>query len=396
MSCLEQVVHCGVEPMVLGTLGELRVPSEAVAVVPWGSGALRIAANGAGGVEAQAFDMRLSDQGPAVAVLPSVAGTQHLAVQARPVREGAVVVILERDVGAAQHRLLGVKVTTGGSRPQMGAVELLWEGTHLGAANPAVHVDVGRHGETLVLVVGTSDEAGASRLHLVRADLRGSQAPLVRALPLLPSAQTLPAGLTLTREGAVLLAGIDRQGTGGTLWVDQLNAELEVVETLWAWEQAQLPTSTSLISTPDDALGALGWFMPSPGEGEFAGLHRLEHLGAGLVPARTDIWLGPYFGPLQGGSVEQALAFHGEQLVQLSLELGPDGAGPGALFGILRMDSGVTSFNPWETRPLLRIPAADPRLHAQPLPAGGILATVPLLEDDGSHTLGLFRICLPL
>src|SRR5690606_41764782 len=91
--------------------------------------------------------------------------------------------------------------------------------------------------QVLVLPLGTADgDEGQRRFHLVRADLRGPHAPLVRELPLPPTAQTVPAGVALTREGSVLVAGIDRQGLAGTLWFDHLNADLEVVETLWTLE----------------------------------------------------------------------------------------------------------------------------------------------------------------
>jgi len=395
LSCAEPIPGCSVEPMVAGSLGALEVSSDAVEVLVWQGGLLRISADGIGGVEVQRFTRSLSAPEPPLSLLPSVAGTLHPVVRAFALHDGAAVVVLEQERDSGVLRLVSLRLGPDGH--PVGPLRVLWEGLHAGSGTPVLEGGVDPSHQVLVLALGTADgDGGQRRFHLVRADLRGSHAPLVRELPLPPTAQTVPAGVALTREGSVLVAGIDRQGLAGTLWFDHLNADLEVVETLWTLEQEMAPRSTHLIPSADGSSAAFGWFMPSAGEGLLAGLHRLEGIGPDLEPTRIDIWMGSFFGPVDGGDVDQALAFDRGQLVQVSLELGPEGVGSGGLLGFLRMDAGNTAFNPWGLQAPLRIPAGDPQLRVMRLPNAGLLASVPLLEDDGSHTLGLFRICLPL
>ena len=397
LTCDAAARQCTSEQMRLGVLGPLNVSSEAVAIVPWDRGVLRIAPKGLGGVEAQGFDETLFERGPTVPLLPPLADTQHVAIQAQPLPEGAVAVILEQDPGTGRHRLLMVRLVRNASTPEVGPLRLLWEGEHLGPGAPRLFSTLDAATDTLFVALDVVGIDGGARVHFVRAALAGTQAPRVFEWnPPLDERSRLLGLVAAGEDAGLLLAGAVESAKGETLWIDRFTSDFEREARLWQETSEAAPTSASLISTPDGAGGAFGWFMPSPGEGLLAGLHRLEGLGEGLFPTRTDIWMGPYFGPLQGGIVEQALAFEGDQLVQLSLELGPESPGASTLLGTLRMDAGDTAFNPWGFQPPLRVPAADHRLRAQSLPDKGILATVPLLEDDGSHTLGLFRICLPL
>jgi hypothetical protein len=397
LSCRDAALHCSSEQMQRASLGPLSVSSDAVAVVPWGSGVLRIGPDFAGRLEAQAFDASLFEQGAAVPLLPPPTGAEVVAVHARPLREGAVVVALEQDAGIERFRLWMVQLGFDGPVPVVGRLEVLWEGEHFGEALPGVFPSLRAATDSLLIALDTRSVDGTSQVHFIRADPTGTEAPVVAAwIPPQADRSRLLGVAAAGEEGGLLVAGAVQSGTGETLWIDQFTADFEVAASLWTETSEAAPTSASLIASPDGSSGAFGWFMPSPGEDLLAGLHRLEGIGLGLSPLRTDIWLGPFFGALQGGMVEQALAYEGDQLVQLSLELGPDGAGTGALLGVLRMDAGNTSFNPWALLPLLRIPSGDHRFRAQALPDEGILATLPLLEEDGSHTLGLFRICLPL
>lgn len=396
LHCFEKVVGCGVEPMVSGSLGTLNVSSEAVDVLVWPGGLLQIASDDVGGIQAQRFNGALTPEGPAVSLLPPVAGTRHAWLRAAPLRRGATVLVLEQETDTDALRLLLLRLSAGddGEALERSGLQTLWEGVHVGTSIPDLELAVDPSERSLVIALGTAEGDGASRrLRLIRADLEASASPLVRDLPLPPAMQTRPVGVAMLDDGSVLLAGFEPDGEGGTQWVDQLSAGLEVEETLWAVAQVQRATSVSLLTAPDGETGTLGWFMPSDGDA-FAELNRLERLVSGVAPEQTTIWLGPYFGPIQGGMIEQGLAYDAESLMQVSLELSPQAADDALLLGLLRMDVGSSSYNPWVARPYLHVPAADHGLRVRRNPLGGILASVPLLEDDGRHSLELFRICL--